>query len=128
MTLSNDIMKIGYSYDLDLKLVRWNVERPVMADNHFILTEEINPLNPEEVMFFVTHPGVSVQSDLTLLFCKKDSADVIRTSKVCNWVSENCDNHKLMGWYAHVLAEKSVCFMYPAVTTPFDFTRKSVSL
>lgn len=130
MTNSNFVSTHGFGYSLDKKVISFPKFVPELPEHHYVLSEEINPLNPDEIFYFVTNPHVDMVHQLLVYVCPKDNNTVLRTTTMDVLANEYAsdDNEQVLEWFAHMLSMKAVCFAYPRVILPIDIDKDSVGI
>lgn len=86
-----------------------------LPENHHVISSMVNPFDPNEELFFVTHPRVNTYLDLDVWFCDMGTGDM-RVVEPYGKVSDV----RLLDYIERHVANNSVQFLYPTVILPIS--------
>lgn len=86
-----------------------------LPENHHVISSMANPFDPNEELFFVTHPRVNTYLDLDVWFCDMGTGDM-RVVEPYGKVSDV----RLLDYMEKHVSDNSVRFLYPAVILPIS--------
>lgn len=86
-----------------------------LPENHHVISSMVNPFDPNEELFFVTHPRVNTYLDLDVWFCDMGTGDM----RVVEPYGKVSDVRLFPHMEKHV-SDNSVEFLYPTVITPLS--------
>ncbi|UVD41857.1 hypothetical protein KPN8_66 [Klebsiella phage KPN8] len=86
-----------------------------LPENHHVISSMVNPFDPNEELFFVTHPRVNTYLDLDVWFCDMGTGDM----RVIESYSKVSDV-RLLGYMEGHVANNPDQFLYPTVITPLS--------
>lgn len=81
-----------------------------LPENHHVISSMVNPFDPNEELFFVTHPRVNTYLDLDVWFCDMGTGDM-RVVEPYGKVSDV----RLLDYMEKHVSNNSVQFLYPRV-------------
>lgn len=94
-----------------------------LPENHHVISSMVNPFDPNEELFFVTHPRVNTYLDLDVWFCDMGTGDV----RVVESYSKVSDV-RLLGYMEGHVANNPDQFLYPTVITPLNLRETVVAV
>lgn len=86
-----------------------------LPENHHVISSMVNPFDPNEELFFVTHTRVNTYLDLDVWFCATETG----MARMIEKYSEVSDP-RLFDYMERHVSDNSVQFLYPTVIAPLS--------